>query len=495
MNWNRNTISCLDTVVREIQNSEQTQEIKVPDGMPDVGKVLCAWGQPILRSKEWSGGRITLGAGMMVWVLYQGEDGGQPKCLDAWVPFQLRFDLPEDAMEGELRIRCLPRFVDARSVSPRKLLVRCSLGCLAEAFSPQTVEIYEPEGVNQGVELLESTYPMRLWREAGEKTISFDEELTVPDSFPEPEAVVYYRLSPTISEKKVMSDKILFRGNGNLHLLYRGPGGELQGWDVELPFSQYAQLDTEHSSDAQGDVALCVTDMELNIDQEGHLRFQAAVTGQYAITDKVLLRLAEDAYCPGHSLEMQTGEVALPVILEQRRETVQAQQSVPQEVRSAVDAAFLPDFPRQRRNEDTLELTLPGTFLLLFYDGDGGLQGTTVRWEGNKSMPASEESRMMVHPLPADVRIQMGPQVELRTELPLELTATADQRIPMLTGVNIGPAVESDPDRPSLIVRRAGGRRLWDIAKESGSTMEAIRRANGFQEEPEPGRMLLIPVP
>ena len=51
-----------------------------------------------------------------------------------------------------------------------------------------------------------------------------------------------------------------------------------------------------------------------------------------------------------------------------------------------------------------------------------------------------------------------------------------------------------DPNRPSLILRRAGDQCLWDIAKAAGSTMEAIRKANGLSGEPAPEQMLLIPV-
>ena len=43
---------CLLGVVGEVQNSEQTQELRLPDGYPDVGKVLCAWGQTILGARN-----------------------------------------------------------------------------------------------------------------------------------------------------------------------------------------------------------------------------------------------------------------------------------------------------------------------------------------------------------------------------------------------------------------------------------------------------------
>ena len=65
----------------------------------------------------------------------------------------------------------------------------------------------------------------------------------------------------------------------------------------------------------------------------------------------------------------------------------------------------------------------------------------------------------------------------------------------MVTGVEMGEQIKPDPNRPSLILRRAGSQLLWEIAKETGSTVEAIRTANGLKEEPAAGQMLLIPVP
>ena len=52
LNFQNREVSCLNPALREIQNSEQTQEIKLTEGMPDVGRIVSAWGQPILRGKE-----------------------------------------------------------------------------------------------------------------------------------------------------------------------------------------------------------------------------------------------------------------------------------------------------------------------------------------------------------------------------------------------------------------------------------------------------------
>ena len=64
----------------------------------------------------------------------------------------------------------------------------------------------------------------------------------------------------------------------------------------------------------------------------------------------------------------------------------------------------------------------------------------------------------------------------------------------MITGLELGEIRELDPQRPSLILCRRGKRGLWEVAKGSGSSIEAIRAANGLDEDPDETQMLLIPV-
>lgn len=495
LTFKKSLLSCLDTAVREIRSAEQTQEIKLPDGMPDIGRIIASWGQCILRGKEWRSDSISFSGGMMVWVLYAPEDGSAERCIDAWIPFQMKWDLPEGTPEGRIRVTCLARFVDARSVSARKIMVRAGMTAMAEAFVPMEAETYAPDSTPENVELLRSTYPVRLPKEAGEKTFLMDEELTLPGSAPQPEKIVYFRMNPRITDKKVLGSKVVFRGNGNLHALYRSEEGQLHGWDFELPFSQYAELDGEHGTDAQADISLSPTSLELEMDDEGHLRFKSGLVAQYLITDKQMLELIEDAYSPGRELNIQTQSLEVPTVLENRRENIYGEQTIPAEANVTADVSFLSDFPRQRRSENGVEMEIPGTFQVLYYGEDGVLRSGTARWEGSQSMSADENSQIIAFPTPMEPQAAAGSgQILAKADIPMEMTTVTRQSIPMVTGVELGEARQPDPNRPTLILRRAGDSRLWDIAKGTGSTMEAIRRANNLQNEPTPNQILLIPV-
>ncbi len=496
LKFEKTSLSSLETGLQEVRNLEQTQELRLPEGMPDIGRVLGAWGQAVMRSKEWRQSEVGMTAGMMVWVLYESEDGSGMKCLESWIPFQLRWELPQELPEGAIRIRCLPRFVDARSASARKLILRAGLAAQAQALSPKETAVYRCPDMPQGVELLQNRYPLRLPREAGEKAFALDEELSLPDSAPQPEKIVYCTLQPEITEQKVLANKVVFRGNANAHMLYLSEEGQLHGWEFPMPFHQFADLGMAHSGEAQADTALCVTNLEPELDEEGKLRLKCGLVGQYLIDDVEMVEVAEDAYSPGRELSLEREWLELPVLLENRRETLRSEQTLPVDANLAADIRFLPDFPRQRRTENGITMTVPGMYQVLYYGENGGLQPATARWEGELSLRAGEDSRVDAVPgNPTEPQMTLGSgTMTVKSDLPMEVTTSGTTRIPMVTGLTVGSQSPKDPARPSIILRRTGKDSLWSLAKKTGSTTAAIQKANNLEGEPGETQMLLIPV-
>jgi len=496
LQFQKTTHSCLRKVLAEVQNMEQTQEIRIPEGMPGIDRVVSAWGQVVMRSKEWHSSRITLSAGMLVWVLYIPEEGGKPQCVNGWIPFQIHWDLPELCDDGKVRILCIPRYVDARSVSAGKIMVRAGVAALAEAWCREEKRVYHPSEIPEDVELLRSTYPVRLPREAGERQFLMEEELSLPGSAPIPERMICCRIDPLVSDQKVLSNKAVFRGNGNLHVLYESREGQLHSWDFDLPWSQFAELEGSYSQDAQVDVRIMPTSVEVETDGDGKFHLKSAMTAQYLVDDRELLELTEDAYSPGRELKILRETVELPAILDSRQENLYGEQTIPADVDLVTDVQFFPDFPQQKRGEDSLTLHMPGFVQMLCYRSDGALHSVSGRWEGKLELPADAGSALLAMPLPG-TEIHAAPErgnVTLKAAVPVQLHFTSGQGLSMVTGMELGEPVAPDPERPSLVLMRRGNRRLWDLARMSGTTVEAIRQANALTGEPAPEQMLLIPV-
>lgn len=496
LQFNKQSLDCLRPVAAQVHNEEQTQEVRLPDALPDIGKVLAAWGQALIRGKEWRRGGMTVSGGVMVWILYAPEDGSEPRSLETWIPFQMKWDFPETDRDGTILAACLVKSVDARSVSARKLMVRVGISCMGEALTPGQEDLFSPDQVPEDVELLMQSYPVRLPREAGETTFTLEEELTLPASCPVPEKIIRCCLQTELTEQKVMAGKVVFRGAAILHLLYRGEEGQLKAWDFEIPFSQFADLEGNYQQDPEARVIPAVTSLELELGEEKQLRLKAGLTGQYVVYDHPVVEVVEDAYSPRRTVTPRLRPLALPMVLDDRRETLHLEKTLEMPGSQVVDLAFWPDHPTQRRNGDLVELEVSGTFQMLCYDEEGKLRGETARQEETWSLPADENSRVSAISWPSGTPqgTMGGGSASLRGDVRVDTVTMADHGLPMVTALELGELTEPDPARPSLILRRAGTERLWDLAKGSGSTVETIRRANSLTEDPEPGKILLIPV-
>ena len=495
LQFQKQTISCLKPILQETKQQELTQELRLGDGMPDVGRILGTWGVPIIRSKQWSGDHIIVSGGVMAWVLYAPEDGTESRCVDLWIPFQMKWDIPACDRDGTIRVLPLIRFADSRTLSSRKMMVRVGLGIHSQAFCPMDFELSEPGAATEGVELWKRTYPVRMHKGAGEKIFTMDEEFSFPEHLPAPSKILRYLVTPEVTEKKILGDKILFRGNMNLNLLYRDGEGNIRNWMGPLSFSQFEETDFPMEPDGHLELDMLVTGLELDMmDNRFHLKCNLAA--QYLVDEQMLLELVQDAYGVNRDLCIQEQILNLPVILEQRRDSLNAEQILHGNRGEVLDAVFLPDFPRRRRNGSESEMELSGTFYVLNRGEDGTIQGSSVRWEGTKAMAAGEACSIngtIVGTGPIQA-MDSRDGTALSVPLQMETMTTTDQDLNMITGLELGAVRECDDNCPSLILCKAGNENLWTIAKRCGSTVGAIRRANKLDEEPPEDRYLLIPV-
>ena len=492
--FNQTSCRCLRRVASGIQVREQTQEVRLPDAMPDIGRVLGCWGQVLLRGKEWRSGGMGVNGGVMAWVLYAPEDGSEPRTIDAWIPFQMKWEFPETERDGFICVDPRLRSIDARSTSARKLMVRANISAKGQALEGIEEQIMQPVDVPEDMQLLTNVYPMELPQEFGEKQVQLDEELTVNGTYPPVEKIIRYEMNPQITEKKVMASRVVFRGKGMLHLVYFG-GGKVCCWDGEIPFSQYADLDRDYGPNSNAEIIPVITNLELDM-SEGRLLLKCGMTAQFVISDRVMVELTEDAYSPVRSVKLTHQELSLPQRLEIRTEQMTAAQTVNAEAERVLDVNWLPDHPQPRQGEEMAALGMGGIFQVLYQDTTGNLQCASVRYEQEWELPADSDTLVdgVVHPDGEPQAVVTGQGIEISAAYLLDTTVYSGHGNITVTGIEAGEAEQPDPMRPSLILQRYDSPRLWDTAKACGSTVETIRIANGLQGEPEKGQMLLIPI-
>lgn len=492
----KNKLQCLRPFFSQIHTQEQTQEIRLPDAYPDIGKILGCWGQVLIRGKEWRSASMGANGGVMAWVMYAPEDGTQPRVVDVWIPLQCRWDFPESAEDGVMILRPLLTGLDGRGISARKIMVRACVDTFAQAMGKQTMEVAAPEEVPEDVQLLTQSYPMELPVEAGEKQVQLEENLTLAGNLPPIHKIICYDMSPSITEQKVLGNRLVFRGQIGIHLMYMTEDGTICHWETEVPFSQYTELDRDYGPNVTAWIMPVLTAMEMDMTEDQQLRLRAGIAAQYTVFDRMMLDVVEDAFSPTREVTPKTEEMQFPILLDSMVVDMQAAGALTGDVDRILCASAHAEYPTLYMGKDGMEVHMNGHFQALYQNAEGQMAADAVRFESSAPFLSAMENQAQLWMSSSSQPevLPGGDGFTVRGSFPVTVQVYSGQTVPVVTELEIGEHREPDPNRPSIILRRAGDEGLWAIAKGCGSTVTAIQEANQLTGEPENGQMLLIPI-
>ena len=236
-----------------------------------------------------------------------------------------------------------------------------------------------------------------------------------------------------------------------------------------------------------------MTNLELEEGGDGSHTVKASFTAQYAVSDVSKIQVVEDGYSTLRPLKLNLQDLPVTALLDSRWETLAGEAALPEEIHSAADLSALWELPLWDPIPGGYRLESTGTVGLLSQQ-DQGTEGFWVAWHGSTEVKTGEGLRLAVMGMTPGA-LQLNPGAgKITVDFSVHLTMLSKDGLKVVSSMELGEPVAKDLDRPSLVLRRAGDAGLWELAKASGSTMEAIAQANGLTEEPVKGQMLLIPL-
>lgn len=494
LQFDRKPFRCLRYAPQDIKNFEETLELRLPEN--DGGTILCVKGQPLIRSKEWRGGRAGVTGGVAVSVLYIPEDTQELRGCEGWIPFQQSWDVPEGERDGVLHVSCTLRSLDGRMTGADKLMVTASVSLAAQTLCPESVPLAQSEDLPEDVHVLRRVYPLCVPSEAGEKNLLLDEEILVPPGKAAVERIVHASVLPGSMEQRLVGDKLVLRMTALLKLLYMGADGKLEQIESALPVSQYVQLDREYGEDASVQVTAAVTELETQKQETGSVGVKGGLVAQYVVFENRPVTMVEDAYSNCHTVQPIQEPFEVTQVLEHRVLTEELESMIPVQAESVVSCDVLTSNPMVFIRDGRLELREEGTLQLLYYDRDDRLQCALAPWQVQKDEETADDLSAVASAMTITVPkcSVAGEGINAHATVSLQLCLCTDVGIPAVVGLEMETQEKEEGRKPGVILCKAGDHTLWQIAKECGSDVEAIQRANALTAEPEPERMLLIPV-
>lgn len=241
---------------------EETLESIVPDACPDIARIVSACGKAFLKDKELGEGTLRLSGTAKVTVLYIPEGEELPRSLEVSIPFQCVRDDPQFHAGCPVLADLQVPTADARTINPRKMLVRVGLSVWAAAYERERRELSADLTGGEGEGLQKQVVPRKccVIPEVSEKTFTFSDVLRPPASRPEIEELLLYRAELGTADAKFIGKKLVLKGDVQLSSVYRAGEGLSQA-RFELPYSQILDIG-EVPDEAEPEVAVALKSVD-----------------------------------------------------------------------------------------------------------------------------------------------------------------------------------------------------------------------------------------
>lgn len=496
INLQRDSVSYYSKVLSIKFSKEETAENIVPDTLPDIGTVLDADAAAILRSKDISDGRISVGGMVFGFIIYKSEDENELIRMPVQLPFSANWENSGILQSSKAIVKLELSSFEGRIINSRKLLLRAEIVISADVYNKEICE-YTSGAESDALELLHDKIRFNHVSAVGERTFNISEELQLPVGSPNIERIVKYRSRLCREEINPVGSRLILKGRAIINLLYRTEGEKhLRSVELQIPFSQIYDSDCSHEITSAEAVIMqtgCFIDTNSYEDKPANsVRIEIGAVAQFCVWSELELECLCDAYSTQHEIIMKLEDSTLREsrITGSREETFTYTINIPGGVKSITDCyAFI---GRQRGENGSH--AWPISIKMLFENEDGDTAAASADYElhnilRDKATDCSAEiMAISIRPSPEGAEIKLEAKFIMQYEEEISFATPSEICIDEETDKN-------STSQPSIVVLRAdGSTTLWRMAKAFNTTVSNINDVNpGLNNDiPSKGELLLI---
>lgn len=492
--------SCLKRIVHLSAAQEQTQELIIPDSMPDAVRTLICYAEPEIQGKTSRAGSLLITGNLRVSCLY-ADEAGSLQLLSSGLPFSVKLENADLQESTQSRIRCHVQSADSRLINSRKVLLRITVQAQADGYAPQTETTRTLDAPPACLQLKTERYETAEPVELAERAFQISEELNLPEGRPPIAKLVDYMLYPLVQEQNLVGSKAVLKGAAGLQITYLDEENTLRTLAFSVPFSQYCQLEGDYDQDETVESALLVTGVQLEpvaSEPTQKLLFGTGLLAQCIVLQPQSTLLCEDAYSTKGDFQPQWQQIERTMRLDVQVLREPIRPSFPAQAAAVLDCRLYPDAQTIERTAEGVRVHVPLRADIVYTDPNGAVQAETYRTEVSCETALHENGF-------CEADFQLQPEgyaavgsgtIELRYDALFHLQTFSHQTMQTLSGGTLDLTKRAQEPRPSVIIRRTKQpQTLWELARQYRTTAQAIQQANHLtQPEVDEDRLLLIPM-
>ncbi len=488
---------------------EETLEAIVPDACPDILRIVETEGMAFLRSCETMDGRAELGGTVRACVLYVPENERGVRKIDVSIPFSHTFDIEGASPKSRILARASIQTIEARTVNPRKLVVRVGICVCATVYNPCVLEMCTDIADGCEAEMQKTKRSAYMPVAIKEKSFTIVDELEIPSSKPPASEILKTTVRLVTNDAKIIGSKVVFKGTAMIKTLYFAGGGASILDDIcvienELPFSQIVEVDSlDEEAECRIDLSLTGIEMSVRADMAAESRALSVSLTLEAQAIAGIVREFEtisDIYSTSCEMEAEMRPYNLKSIIEKsvRRNTVREVIDVQEPCKQVIDMNARLGPAVQRREQARIFFDCDCEVTVIYFGEDDMVYNASRRFTVSYAVEAPENAVIMARVSISNESFSSASAsgIEVRFSVDYDIECSLAERVMAVSAVKSDGGIKDVSGRPSVVMRFLSEREcLWDVAKRYGTTVKDILTANGLEDEASahPGRLLLIP--
>jgi len=241
----KETVPAAECVYEGIQEQGVELDYILPDYYPDIFRIVRCEVTPVITGSSVSGDKLSYELRCDIRILYCGEGESVLRSVNQSQSFQKTVMLDSACTDPEVRLTPKTDHINFRAVNKRRLDLRgaVSVKILVTGEVPQEV-VSDVSGMNMQLRRI----PLRFaaGRTSVDKPLHISEETEISAAQPPVISIISCRCSLPECEKKMISGKLLAKGEADIELLYsyeKDGAGAVEPIRFSLPYSQIIDID------------------------------------------------------------------------------------------------------------------------------------------------------------------------------------------------------------------------------------------------------------
>lgn len=510
---NREIVSAAECIYEGVQEQSVELDYILPDYFPDIFRLVRCEVQPVITEYSVNGDKLNYELKCDIKILYCSESSSVIQCVSQQKKFSRTAELGQICEKPMVKISAKADHFNYRAVNKRRLEARGAVSIRIKVRGEKSQEIVS-DAFGLNVQVRKTPVSFAAKKLSAEKIIQLNENTELSETQPPVVNIVSCRCKPSECEKKIISGKLLAKGDVNVKLLYsceKDGEGALEPLDFSVPYSQIVDMDgIDESFDCRITAEAVTCDVSVSGDKNGDNNIIKCEIELKIICNAVKtasVTLATDAFSTVHPCQTETADVSTelnPTIYDRSfRSTAKLSEgdSVPQLVYSIWCE---PKNINTRLSEDGKSVIISGmlTYTMAAKDSSGMIvmPEKDCAFEETAELDDIPENSVInaeINASDVSYNISSDNVLTAKAELSARISVSASASIKALTDIVIDDSVKKERDGDYAIKLYYGveNEEVWSIAKRYSTSVTAVMEENEIAgERLENGGMLLIPI-